>query len=256
MPRRVVFMLVSMVLGVATTVGLAWRAAYVSYWLSSAYLEDPPGPRIVEDVPESVTGEGKPRKVSVVELSRAWGTELWDVSVMERKDLPEGFGSSGTLSIPGWVSEAGMPWERGESGPIPMERQNGMTILARGWPTVTMWSEAPVHRRADAPKIQRGGWYVQGLLRSYAPRDLSVLPSAASHDMPLPIRPIWVPFVMWSLVFGVGWGVGLLVVVSGPGAVRRWSRRRRGRCPGCGYDRSTIGVGLPCPECGLGVSRG
>jgi hypothetical protein len=31
-------------------------------------------------------------------------------------------------------------------------------------------------------------------------------------------------------------------------------RRRRGRCPGCNYDRSGLEAGAACPECGAGAA--
>lgn len=55
---------------------------------------------------------------------------------------------------------------------------------------------------------------------------------------PLPLEVVG-NLVFWTLLCGgVAWGVP---------AWRRWSRRRRGRCEGCGYPSTGV---EPCPECG------
>jgi len=42
----------------------------------------------------------------------------------------------------------------------------------------------------------------------------------------------------------------ILTLTEGAGAWRRRARRRKGRCPWCGYDRAGVAVGAACPECG------
>lgn len=64
----------------------------------------------------------------------------------------------------------------------------------------------------------------------------------------VPVMPMWVGLVGNLAVFA---GLFLLPVV-GFGVVRRWSRRRGGRCAGCGYDRNGLASEAPCPECGAG----
>jgi hypothetical protein len=62
----------------------------------------------------------------------------------------------------------------------------------------------------------------------------------------LPLEPIWPGFA----INAVAWGMALFVVMRGGALARGAIRRRRGRCPMCGYDRAGLGVGAACPECG------
>jgi hypothetical protein len=61
----------------------------------------------------------------------------------------------------------------------------------------------------------------------------------------VPTMLVWPGFITNAAIYGapvfiLGWGIG---------ATRRWRRRRRGACEGCGY--SLVGnVGGTCPECG------
>lgn len=64
----------------------------------------------------------------------------------------------------------------------------------------------------------------------------------------LPFRPIWVGFAINSIVFG-----SLLCLLTvGPLMLRRDWRRRRNRCPHCGY---TVGTSPNCTECGERLQR-
>jgi hypothetical protein len=61
----------------------------------------------------------------------------------------------------------------------------------------------------------------------------------------LPCLPIWRGIFLDSCFFGAVW----LVVLSIPVAARSHFRRRRGRCPECGYDlKADWKAG--CSECG------
>ena len=66
-----------------------------------------------------------------------------------------------------------------------------------------------------------------------------------ARHVALPLRP-WLPGLMADTAcHAILWWplIGL------PGVIRRARRRRRGRCPGCGYDlRGSLGS--TCPECG------
>ena len=62
----------------------------------------------------------------------------------------------------------------------------------------------------------------------------------------LPLRPLWPGFVLNAMFYATFcWSV-----LRGPGALRRWRRRRAGCCAGCGYDRIGLSMQTPCPECG------
>jgi hypothetical protein len=64
----------------------------------------------------------------------------------------------------------------------------------------------------------------------------------------LPIHPLWPGFALDAAFYGTI----VFLLWSAPGVVRRRSgrnRKRRGRCPACGYDLRGS-AGGPCPECG------
>ena len=65
----------------------------------------------------------------------------------------------------------------------------------------------------------------------------------------LPLRPIWPGFAVNTLFYATI----LWLLIPGPFVLRRLIRRKRGRCPKCGYDLRgqppEAGAG-GCPECG------
>lgn len=64
----------------------------------------------------------------------------------------------------------------------------------------------------------------------------------------LPLWPIPAGFALDTLIFGTGaW-----VLVATPRRLRRGIRRRRGKCPACGYP---VGVSDDCTECGEPVGH-
>ena len=71
------------------------------------------------------------------------------------------------------------------------------------------------------------------------------------------------PMVTYAWSHRVGWPLAIFIVVLGAypaiafsrGPLRRWHRRRLGRCLKCGYDLSGNVSGV-CPECGTPVSGG
>lgn len=65
-----------------------------------------------------------------------------------------------------------------------------------------------------------------------------------SYDV-LPLRPVWMPFMATTLIYGSTFWIMLF----GPGLLIRRRRRRTGRCVKCGYDLRGSESGS-CPECG------
>ena len=121
--------------------------------------------------------------------------------------------------LPGW------PEEYGEIG-------INRWIFASGWPLRALegvlWTNADRKRTVTAEAILE----VTG--RGGAPARL-------------PLRPLWPGF----LVDSIAGGAALWLLVHTPLGVRRLGRRRRNRCPGCGYP---VGSSPVYTECGASIS--
>jgi len=111
--------------------------------------------------------------------------------------------------------------------------------LAYGWPMLSLWYEA-IDFDDELVKV--------GCFQLGAPDDLSRC---------LPFQPIWPGFVIDTLFYAATW----FGVFFGFASAKRAIRRKRGRCPRCGYDlRGGVRVEPPatspgCPECGWGRER-
>lgn len=64
------------------------------------------------------------------------------------------------------------------------------------------------------------------------------------NAFPLPTLPIWRGLIASLLLLALPWYLLMHLATAG----RRARRRRRGRCPVCGYD--LMGIAGRCPECG------
>lgn len=125
---------------------------------------------------------------------------------------------------------------------------------AHGWPFLALRSRlrlAPIAAREGnhADQLEYGIQLPLGRETTYdfwsaSPPSLN---GPWSDWRALPLRPIWPGFVA-DVLF---WAVTLWAVVVGPFQMRQLLRKRRGRCPQCGYDlRGDLSQG--CPECGWG----
>ncbi len=79
-----------------------------------------------------------------------------------------------------------------------------------------------------------------GLIRGGIP--IGPIGKNAIDRRKLPIMPVWFGFLVNTLLYGA-----LLMTPFVPGAIRRSSRARKGRCTTCGYDIAGLAT---CPECG------
>jgi hypothetical protein len=148
-----------------------------------------------------------------------------------------------------WMGKALLP-----EPPIPRQAISELTIGDReyvqvaGWPCDCVWGSmvlkdprlndlTPIKGRLPHGVVARGVAYVG---REYSPRDNRGICGY------LPIAPIWSGLAIDTLFYGtIAWGLLFL-----PGTLRRWRRRRGGRCVKCGYDRAGLGAESACPECG------
>jgi hypothetical protein len=240
---RTIQVLSALCLGVLTTISVAWWFAWHETQLAMPYLIEPPGARIVVPLPPGAASEPFVGGVVSIEAASFPGTKLWSISRHQAHWLRPEFVPRGDLRLPAWIGRLALPWEHNATWE-PSLLHDG-TILTRGWPVPTMWSN--VRTTGSKAVFERGAFYFEGWLAKLGPRGpLVILPMASSYDVAFPLRPIWPAFVLSSGVWSAVWW--LLIVV--PKWIRRRWRLRRHRCTNCGYLRAGLPPGSACPECG------
>lgn len=80
----------------------------------------------------------------------------------------------------------------------------------------------------------------------YALRSVHALRRAGRDPVLIPTRVAWAGFAANTAMFGAAW----LLLLAAPRRMIRFVRRKRKRCPACGYDLSATALGARCPECG------
>ncbi len=124
-----------------------------------------------------------------------------------------------------------------------------LSIVGAGWPMVCLRAEC-VGLGHDQPPPSRG-WH-SGLGPQWiewqpwhgAIGADDAAPTNPSFQSVLPIGIVWPGLIVNVMFWSVIWASPMLFFAS-----RRAIRKRRGRCPACGYDlRRDIDAG--CPECG------
>lgn len=119
------------------------------------------------------------------------------------------------------------------------------TLEARGWPMLALRTHsASLITPEDMKTIEDDAWSLRwpwGAWKLYPFNDQTKKP--LTHDILLPLRPIWPGFLVNTLLFATILWLPLLVL-----DLRRsvW-RRRRNLCERCGYPR---GASNACTECG------
>lgn len=113
------------------------------------------------------------------------------------------------------------------------------------------------HTLGDNVGRFRSGWPMRSAERSrWVERTKGVVVDQDAAHIPLwwstkdaviPLRPLWLGFAVNTLFFAIVAASVWTPIV----ALRRYSRRRHGQCPACGYP---AGVSAVCTECGRAVS--
>lgn len=160
-----------------------------------------------------------------------------EIVAQRQADLIE-LSNGGRTRWPISVDNQPPPWGAFAASAAPTDHMGSDTAF--GWPAPCLWYQvtAGFNRvtMSTTNDTLRGGILLRG-----SPE------SRAGTFRALPLRPIWWGLSLNTLVFAMLWGLLLLA----PPAARRAIRRRRGRCPRCGYDLA--GQSAPgCPECGAG----
>ncbi len=207
--RRV---LLCTVLGVLTSLGVAWGAVY------RAYRATTPGP--TRFILHGTVWE-EMRTPGALFVSRRWITQyshfLGKVDIHDADSWLE----SRISATPGLNN-----------------------VVVAGWPFRCLTGYEQRAQRSATP----GG---AGSSRRYAgavllPHRLGYVEMVIGRAF-LPTIPLWGGLVLDTAFYGALWSAALIGAPLG----RRAIRRRRGRCPSCAYDlRRDLTAG--CPECGWG----
>jgi hypothetical protein len=168
----------------------------------------------------------------IVSVKRSWTGSLWVYVHAEYSQAAHPDALSGEevrAVVPGWIAydpKAAKLIER-----VDYEHQ----WMGAGWPCTSLWCE-------DQPPLPNWSMWPT----PYSPWENC----GRLYLRVLPLRPVAFGFAINTLFYAAV----LWMLFAGPGAVRRLVRRKRGRCPGCGYDlRGQVTIAAPgsrCPECG------
>ena len=123
-------------------------------------------------------------------------------------------------------------WSSGGTPPTLADVSNGVLVaeIAGGWPMRSNFCTVRIEGVTGVVSLAGGlAW------------------QSSPADRPLPLRPIFPGFIINTLFYAAIW----FGVFFGVGALRRFVRRKRGRCVKCSYDlRGAPGDDKGCPECG------
>lgn len=214
MKRRWIMLLsILVVLGVASTLAVAWAcAAWVNIY----------------------SVEGSLTSVKVRE-------RVWETTHIQNR-----FGHTrinfmrGSLYIDTetWTTWSDTDWDAPR---VPGDHARHQQILT-GWP----WRAFRCERDAVEIRIPSKSINVGGIA-GHTQRGISLTPQISQEWNALPYDPIWLGLIANTITYGAVWWI----IIFGPFLLRKKIRRQRGLCPECAYDlRGDLLSG--CPECGWG----
>ncbi len=222
--RWVVRGVVCVVMGVVTTVGVAWGLAATKFRDAEYYL----GSQEVEQGRlelEVCAGVGRVRRCSAF---------VPDYMMTSRISALSGYGGRRVDSLSEMHHSAEQWFHQLDHRPRLEFSQE-----ATGWPRLALWCGYDEEPKTLMPLV-RGGF-------ALSKERIGLLPQGRA----LPYRPIWLGLLLDSILYACCWGAIWFVCLL-PSRARRLWRLRRGLCGSCGYD--VAGIAGVCPECGVEVA--
>ncbi len=217
--------IVFLLIGAVVNVAVAWGCAL---WVSAGLDDEPDWAR------RHYGPEHEPiRRWEVNTFNRAGSTLIVSYRYRNSNDSPD-TDAAPALLMPEWADLPQEPY-------FAIHSTNEYVIFdARGWPLISLWCEReflgllePTHRveggiETGLPQFQNG-------------------PLVIWFRPALPLRPIWRNFAANTVFYALI----LWLAIRGPFVLRRMIRRRRGRCPNCGYP---VGTSAVCTECSTALA--
>lgn len=229
-------------LGFATTVGVAWWCAIRSRdGTKTRWVWDDPDAQRLWTLTEIRSSRSSIRHWTAYDLTTSDESDLaWlrdgvqaDESFIERTIPGMEEWRYARSERPRFLRHAGKPRSGVHEVGIEFEF---------GWPLTALWYAR------ELQDLFNPAWPSQArYLHRWRPSWFAS--RIANPAFGLPLAPVWLGLISNTIIYGSGW----LALVAVPLGMRRWRRRRRGCCAGCGYDLAG-GHGGGCPECGLGVA--
>jgi len=198
-----------------------------------------------------------PHQHAVRQIQRGWGHQLLIIEI-----------NGGALVR--WHARTDEEWAQVQRVIMSHQRlHSNLTFDTHDFPA---WAEPhlpPVIDAVNGPIMQwhvhGAGWPLIALSggRSWGPSTAHATHRLIALSLPqpgsnapaivIPYRPIWPNVLINTVIFGAA----ILFPWQGFAAARADVRRRRGCCPGCGYDLAATARETPCPECGrVTLNRG
>ncbi len=222
MKRRLITIILFLLIGAVVNVAVAWGCAL---WVSPRYEDEQ------RSADRRNVGNIRPlRRSEVRRVDRVGATLIVSRRYRHSDEWPE-TDDAPSLLMPDWAN-------------LPLEPHFALhSILevlvfdARGWPLISLWCKREVLDSRDQLTAVEGG--IETGLPEF--QHGSIL---GGFRPALPLRPIWRNFAVNTLFYTLI----LWLPTRGPFVLRRVIRRRRGRCPGCGYPVGTSAVRTECGE--------
>jgi hypothetical protein len=232
------------VLGVLSTVGIAWFHAATQDMFGEDRLLRLRRPQGVTDGPDMIWIRQATHHASI-----GW-TVSYELGIARTFEPVDSEGQA--LTVPSWGRHIVYPWEsEPDRWPafvppgVPYAIQ-AVNLRAYGWPSPALYCMQVV-KDTGAPPF---AWTSEGGLLIPWMRSPDYI--QAPPPLLLPLRVIARGVAIDVACHSVGW---MAIVLAVP-FIRAERRRRRGLCVACGYDVYSIPVEHPCPECGCERTTG
>ncbi len=213
-------------LGLATTIGVSWTLALVRL-------------RSTKPVVIALQADGHGRTLAATRAAYVGRLAVQVNAANTFSDIsPEQMAPFDRV-CPAWIRAELAPWLAD-----PQSVSHSRAMLATGWPMLATYTTFE-----QQPSV--GYWWNKardGVVVRAAPAAPDFLDLLSPRERVLATRILPLGLAVDTGVYAGAWWV----LIFGPGAIRRWIRRRGKRCEACGYSREGLDASATCPECGAG----